>query len=190
MMGEALARILFEKDSPSVGLLNVGAEEMKGHAIVQTTGRILHKIDEQTSKCICIDKPHFRFHGFVEGNDIFKGVTDVVVTDGFSGNIALKAIEGLIWFFFKLLRDEAHGSYWGRIISLFVLPVLRKVKKVIDPRLYNGAVLLGLNKIAVKSHGDADQFSFAQAIKVAVKMAQSNFLEDVEKRLQLLSEIQ
>ncbi|MDR0633039.1 MAG: phosphate acyltransferase PlsX [Holosporales bacterium] len=191
LMGEALARVLLKKNSPSVGLLNVGSEEMKGHAIVQATGQILHLIDEKTQKYSKKeDGIRFHFHGFVEGDDIFKGVTDVVVTDGFSGNIALKAIEGAIWFFFKLLRDTMRDSIIWRIASVGVLPVLRSIKKTIDPRLYNGAVFLGLNKIAVKSHGGADAFAFAQAIKVAAQMVQSDFIEDVEKRLQLLSEIQ
>lgn len=188
LMGEALARVFFKKDSPSVGLLNVGAEEMKGNAIVQTTFRNLIKIREKT------DDPagacsHFNFYGFVEGNDIFKGVTDVVVTDGFSGNIALKAIEGVIWFFFQLLKSSAKRSLYNRILALFVLPLLKSVKRTIDPRLYNGAVLLGLKKIAVKSHGNADAFGFAKAIKVAINMVESNFIKDIEKRLLLLNNI-
>ncbi|MDR0624852.1 MAG: phosphate acyltransferase [Holosporales bacterium] len=199
LMGESFARSLLKKESPSVGLLNVGAEEMKGHATVQTAGRLLHNISKHTSTADgeahtkekeSLAHSYFNFHGFIEGNDIFRGVTDVVVTDGFSGNIALKAIEGVIWFFFKLLKDSMKDSLVSKLVGLTVLPTLRKIKKTIDPRLYNGAVLLGLKKIAVKSHGGADSFGFAQAIKVGVQMVQSSFLEDVEKRLQLLPEIQ
>jgi glycerol-3-phosphate acyltransferase PlsX len=191
LMGEALARVLFKKNSPSIGLLNVGSEEMKGHAIVQATGHMLHLIDEKTQKYADDQEGiRFNFHGFVEGDDILKGATDVIVTDGFSGNIALKAIEGAAWFFSKLLKDGIRDSWFWKIASLGALPILKNIKKTIDPRLYNGAVFLGLNKIAVKSHGGADAFAFAQAIKVAAQMVQSNFIENVEKRLQLLAEIQ
>lgn len=192
LMGEALARALFKKPSPSVGLLNVGAEEMKGNATVQATNRMLRMIDNKTQTGLSseINAAHFNFHGFVEGNDIFKGAMDVVVTDGFSGNIALKSIEGVIAFFFELLKRASEQSIFSKLATLTVLPTLKRVKKTIDPRLYNGAVFLGLRKIAVKSHGGADAFSFAQAIKVAVSMVQANFIEDIEKRLQLLVEIQ
>lgn len=188
LMGEVLARTLLQKEIPTVGLLNVGAEEMKGNAMVQHTGHILHKIDSKTC-----NNPHtlrFHFYGFVEGNDIFKGITDVVVTDGFSGNIALKSIEGAIFFFFELLKRTSQKSIINKIAAFFMLPLLKNVKKTIDPRLYNGAVFLGLKKIAVKSHGNADAFGFAQAILVAINMARSNFSDAIEKRLQLITEIQ
>lgn len=193
LMGEAFARALFKKSSPTVGLLNVGAEEMKGHATVQATNRMLHRIAEKTQHACQADPlkaVEFRFHGFVEGNDIFRGITDVVVTDGFSGNIALKAIEGLITFFFDLLKKGAKQSLWNRWAALMMMPLLKKVKETIDPRLYNGAVFLGLKKLAVKSHGGADAFSFSQAVLVALRMVRANFIEDIAKRLQLLDEIQ
>lgn len=187
LMGEAFARALFKKTLPTVGLLNVGAEEMKGNATVQATSRLLHRIAEQKPS---VDTMPFCFHGFVEGNDIFKGVTDVVVTDGFSGNIALKSIEGVIEFFFQLMKKETEVSWFSKCAALVMIPTLKRVKKTIDPRLYNGAVFLGLQKIAVKSHGGADAFSFSCAVRVALRMVQSNFIEDIEKRLQLLNEIQ
>jgi glycerol-3-phosphate acyltransferase PlsX len=188
LMGEVLAKALLKKDNPTIGLLNVGSEEKKGHAIVQETGHILHQIDIKTNEISEID--HFVFRGFVEGNDIFKGVTDVIVTDGFSGNIALKAIEGSILFLFDLIKNAANASLWRKIVSLLMFPLLKSVKETIDPRLYNGAVLLGLKKIAVKSHGSADAFSFAKSIYVAINMAKSNFASDIEKRLQLIAEVQ
>ncbi len=185
LMGEALAHVLLKKTSPTVGLLNVGAEDMKGPALIQQTAHLLQQIDAQTHQG---RTPHpFCFHGFVEGDDIFKGATDVVVTDGFSGNIALKAIEGSIYFFFHLLKSVAKKSILHRLAALFMLPLVKTVKKTIDPRLYNGAVFLGLRKIAIKSHGGADAFGFAQALLVAVDMAQSNFLEHIEKRLMLMT---
>jgi glycerol-3-phosphate acyltransferase PlsX len=188
LMGEALARVLLQKSRPTVGLLNVGSEEMKGHAIVQKTGQLLHAIDKRTQESM--DLEHFDFYGFVEGNDIFSGVTDVIVTDGFSGNIALKAIEGVILFLFELIKASAKKSLWNKFIALLMLPILKNVKKTIDPRLYNGAVFLGLKKIAVKSHGGADAFGFAKAVCVAINMVQSNFSDEVERRLQLLPEVQ
>jgi glycerol-3-phosphate acyltransferase PlsX len=188
LMGEVLAKALLKKCNPTVGLLNVGSEEMKGNAVVQETGHILHQIDTKTNKMDEIDR--FVFHGFVEGNDIFDGVTDVIVIDGFSGNIALKAIEGSILFLFDLIKNAANASLWSKMVSLLMLPLLKSVKNTIDPRLYNGAVLLGLKKIAVKSHGGADAFGFAQSICVAINMAQSNFASDIEKRLQLIAEVQ
>jgi glycerol-3-phosphate acyltransferase PlsX len=188
LMGEVLAKALLKKSNPQIGLLNVGSEEMKGHAIVQKTGYILSQIDKKTHEIGEVNP--FVFRGFVEGNDIFKGVADVIVTDGFSGNIALKAIEGSIMFLFDLMKNVTNASLWNKIVSPLMLPLLKNVKKTIDPRLYNGAVLLGLKKIAVKSHGDADAFSFAKSILVAINMAQSNFAFDIEKRLQLIAEIQ
>jgi glycerol-3-phosphate acyltransferase PlsX len=188
LMGEVLAKALLKKDAPTVGLLNVGAEEMKGHAIVQQTGQKLHLIDQVTRNDQTLDR--FFFHGFVEGNDIFKGVTDVIVIDGFSGNIALKAIEGAILFFFELIKKSATKSIWNKFLALSIRPILKNVKRTIDPRLYNGAVFLGLKKIAIKSHGGADAFSFAKAVGVAIDMVQSNFSDDIEKRLQLISKIQ
>lgn len=194
LMGEALARVLLKKESPTVGLLNVGSEEMKGNPVVQETGRMLHLIQESVSNSQRQDIDPFVFYGFVEGDDIFKGTTDVVVTDGFSGNLTLKGIEGTVRFIFKLIKEAFGTSVWGRFKALiampFLCPVVSKVKQIMDPRLYNGAVFLGLKKIAVKSHGNADVFSFAQAIKVAVQTARSNFIDDVEKRLHLLTEIQ
>lgn len=185
LMGEALARVLCKKEQPTVGLLNVGSEDVKGPAIVQETGHLLQQMDQDSRHDSSVHP--FHFHGFVEGDDIFKGVTDVVVTDGFSGNIALKAIEGSIYFMFHLLKRAAQQSWRNKLAALCMSPLLKTVKKTIDPRLYNGAVFLGLKKIAVKSHGGADVFSFAQALLVAVDMAQSKFLEDIEKRLRLMT---
>jgi glycerol-3-phosphate acyltransferase PlsX len=145
-------------------------------------------IDQKTQEDPELDR--FSFHGFVEGTDIFRGVTDVIVTDGFSGNIALKSIEGAALFFFELIKKSATESLWNKCIALLMRPILKNVKRTIDPRLYNGAVFLGLKKIAVKSHGGADPFGFAKAVCVAINMVQSNFSDDIEKRLQLVSKIQ
>jgi glycerol-3-phosphate acyltransferase PlsX len=187
LMGEAWASTLFRKKNPKVGLLNVGSEEMKGNANVQQTAQWLHRIAKETQGS---SDSVFHFYGFVEGDDIFEGTTDVIVTDGFSGNIALKAIEGAILFVFSLLKQASQQSFFFRILSFFLVPFFNYVKTVVDPRLYNGAVLLGLKRIAVKSHGGADVFSFSQAVLVALHMAQSSFSADIEQRLHLMEKIQ
>lgn len=188
LMGEALARVLCKKEQPTVGLLNVGSEDMKGPILVQEAGHILQQLAQESQQNLSTTP--FHFHGFVEGDDIFKGVTDVVVTDGFSGNIALKAIEGSIYFMFRLLKEAAQQSWRSKLAALLMKPLIRTVKETIDPRLYNGAVFLGLKKIAVKSHGGADVFAYAQALLVAIDMARSKFLEDIEKRLRLMPPIE
>jgi glycerol-3-phosphate acyltransferase PlsX len=183
LMGEVFAKILLQEKNPSIGLLNVGAEEMKGDEVIQRAGSVLNILRKRTDG-------NFNFYGFVEGDDIFTGKASVIITDGFSGNISLKSIEGTIFFFFELLKKSMKKSIWNKVVALAILPFLKQVKNIIDPRLYNGAVFLGLQKIAVKSHGAADSFGFAKAISVAVNLARSNFSEDIEKRLQLLLEIQ
>lgn len=188
LMGEVLARTLLRKETPTVGLLNVGSEEMKGNPIVQWTSHQLRAIDEKTQESP--DLSRFHFYGFVEGNDIFRGVTDVVVTDGFSGNIALKSIEGAILFFFELIKRAGKASLLKRIAALFTRFLLKGVKRTIDPRLYNGAVFLGLKKVVVKSHGNADAFGFSQAVLAAVDMARASLPEAIERRLSLLTEVE
>ena len=174
LMGEAFAAKIFNIDRPTVGLLNVGSEEVKGHAGVQEAFQILRGIHD------------FNFHGFVEGNDIMSGTTDVVVTDGFSGNIALKAIEGTTRFVRDLLKDCMSSSWRGKLGYLIAKPAFDRVKQVSDARTYNGAVFLGLRHIAVKSHGGTDAVGFSNAVGVAINMVKSNFIESVQARLTLL----
>lgn len=174
LMGEAFASRVFNIDRPTVGLLNVGSEEVKGHAGVQEAFQILRNIDD------------FNFHGFVEGTDIMAGTTDVVVTDGFSGNIALKAIEGTTRFVRDLLQKCMSSSWRGKLGYLIAKPAFDRVKQVSDARHYNGAVFLGLRHIAVKSHGGTDAIGFANAVGVAISMVQSNFIDGVQNRLRLL----
>jgi glycerol-3-phosphate acyltransferase PlsX len=174
LMGEAFAAKVFNIDRPTVGLLNVGSEELKGHAGVQEAFQLLRGI------------PNLNFHGFVEGDDIMAGTTDVVVTDGFSGNIALKAIEGTTRFVRHLLHDCMSSSWRGKLGYLIAKPAFDRVKQVSDARYYNGAVFLGLRHIAVKSHGGTDAIGFANAVGVAINMVKSNFIESVQARLTLL----
>jgi glycerol-3-phosphate acyltransferase PlsX len=175
LMGEAFARQLLKIDRPSVGLLNVGSEELKGNATVQTAAHFLREL------------PDLNFQGFVEGDDITAGKTDVVITDGFSGNIALKAIEGTVRLINHYLKQSLSSSIRGRIGYAVAKPAFKELQRRSDPRLYNGAVFLGLKGIAVKSHGGTDAIGFANAIKVAISMVQQNFIKNVEERVALLT---
>lgn len=174
LMGEAFAAKIFNIDRPTVGLLNVGSEELKGHAGVQEAFQILR------------DMSNLNFHGFVEGDDIMAGTTDVVVTDGFSGNITLKAIEGTTRFVRHILQTCMSSSWRGKLGYLIAKPAFDRVKQISDARYYNGAVFLGLRHIAVKSHGGTDAIGFANAVGVAINMVKSNFIESVQSRLTLL----
>ncbi len=175
LMGEAFARQLLKIDHPSVGLLNVGSEELKGNATVQTAAHFLREL------------PDLNFQGFVEGDDITAGKTDVVITDGFSGNIALKAIEGAARLIRHFLKEALSGSLRGKIGYVIAKPAFKALQNRSDPRLYNGAVFLGLKGIAVKSHGGTDAVGFANAIKVAISMVQQNFIRNIEERVALLT---
>ncbi len=173
LMGEAFASRVLNIDRPSVGLLNIGSEEVKGHAGVQEAFQLLKNTTD------------LNFHGFVEGNDIMEGTTDVVVTDGFSGNIALKAIEGTTRFVRHLLKESLASSWRGKLGYLIAKPAFARVQQVSDARFYNGAVFLGLRHIAVKSHGGTDAVGFANAVGVAINMVKSNFIDSVQERLAL-----
>ena len=172
MMGDAYARAFLGIEKPRIGLLNVGSEEMKGHDEVKEANRILR------SGAIPID-----YHGFVEGNDILEGTTDVVVTDGFTGNIALKTAEGASRLIYTTLKSAIENSFTAKIGYLLARPAIRMALRRFDPRKLNGAILLGLNGIAVKSHGSADGKSFANAIKVAITLVENNVNEKIMDEL-------
>ena len=156
VMGYELVRAVEDaNDHPTVGLLNIGEEEMKGNDQVKQAARLLAD-------------SHINFVGFVEGNDIFNGSVDVVVTDGFTGNNALKAIEGFAKLLGQSLKDEFSRNLFTKFLGLLALPVLKVFKQRFDPGRYNGASLVGLQGIVVKSHGNADRGAFANAIKMAV----------------------
>jgi glycerol-3-phosphate acyltransferase PlsX len=160
LMGDAFSRSVLGLVQPTVGLLNVGSEELKGNDAVRAAAA---RLREPSSPV--------KFYGFVEGNDIAAGTVDVIVTDGFTGNIAVKTAEGTARLFGEFLRSAFKYSLLARIGYLFAGSALRKMRERMDPRRYNGAMLLGLNGIAVKSHGGADALGFANAIGVAVDMA-------------------
>jgi len=166
IMGASLVAAVENTDRPSVGLLNVGEEEIKGNETVKQAGELLKA-------------SNLNFQGNVEGDDIYKGTVDVVVCDGFVGNIALKASEGLAKLFAQQLRAEFNRNLFTRILGLFALPVLNAFKRRFDPRRFNGASLLGLNGVIIKSHGSADVFSFEQAIAKAVEEVRGNLLKRI-----------
>ncbi len=168
IMGESFFRTLMGVEKPTVGLLNVGAEDLKGHELIRTAARVLREAD-----------PDMAFEGFVEGNDISKGTVDVVVTDGFSGNIALKSAEGAARLVGGWVREALQGTINAKFGSLFMAPGLRKLKDRIDPSSNNGGVFLGVNGIVVKSHGGADARGVASAVNMAAGLARQPFRDEV-----------
>jgi glycerol-3-phosphate acyltransferase PlsX len=175
LMGEVFARTVLGLKQPSVGLLNVGSEEMKGHEAVRAAATRLREPGSPIN-----------FYGFIEGDDIGAGTVDVIATDGFTGNVALKTTEGTARLFTEFLRASFRHSLTARIGYLFAAPALAKLRKRLDPRHYNGAVFLGLNGIAVKSHGGADAIGVANAIGVAVDMRNNRLLDLIRDGLQRL----
>ena len=173
VMGSELTSAVDNIASPTVGLLNVGEEEIKGSDIVKQAA-------------VLLAESHLNYAGFVEGNDIFTGKVDVIVCDGFSGNIALKASEGVAQLISHHVQTEYHRSVYTRLAALLSLPVLKSIKRKIDPRHYNGASLLGLRGIVIKSHGSADRVSFANAIKEAMLEVEKNVPERISARLEEL----
>jgi len=168
-MGSAMARVLFDIERPSVGLLNVGVEEIKGLEAVREAGRILREGHF----------PHFAYHGFVEGDDIGKGTVDVVVTEGFAGNIALKAAEGTARQFAQYLRAAMNRTWAARLGYLLARQAFNTLRDKLDPRKSNGAVFLGLNGVVIKSHGGADAEGFANAIDIGYDMVRYELLAKI-----------
>jgi glycerol-3-phosphate acyltransferase PlsX len=175
VMGDVFARTVLGLAEPSIGLLNIGAEEIKGREELRQAVAVLRQTPLAK-----------QIYGFVEGNDIAAGTVDVVVTDGFTGNIALKTTEGTAQLMAFYLRQAFSHSALAKLGYLLVRPALRKFRGRIDPRRYNGAIFLGLNGIAVKSHGGTDALGFANAIGVAADMSVHTFLDKMKAELALL----
>ncbi|WP_193180536.1 phosphate acyltransferase PlsX [Nisaea sediminum] len=175
LMGEIFSRLVLGLSRPTVGLLNVGSEEQKGSDAVRGAAAILREIKSES----------FEYIGFVEGDDITAGTVDVIVTDGFSGNIALKTAEGTSRMITQFLRDAFKSSWAARIGYLLCRGALEQMRKRLDPRRYNGAVFLGLNGISVKSHGGTDALGFANAVCVAADMCRYGFLNKVKEEIAL-----
>lgn len=171
VMGSVVASAVDNNKSPSIGLLNIGEEEMKG-------------IEQVKEAATIITNSNLNYYGFVEGDDIFKGVVDVVVADGFVGNISLKTAEGVAKMFSFYMKQEFKRNVLSKLIGFIALPVLNRFKNKVDPRSYNGASFLGLRGIVVKSHGSADIYSFSQAIKVAMKEVEQNVPDKINSLLE------
>ena len=171
-MGSVVARDLHGIESPRVGLLNVGEEDIKGHEVVQAA----HGLIAQA--------PDLNYLGFVEGDDIFSGEVDVVVTDGFTGNVALKTMEGLARLIAERTRREFTSSLRDRLSGLIARPVLRRLASGLDPRRYNGALMVGLSGLVVKSHGRADALAFSRAVELAARAARGGLTMHIAQALQ------
>jgi glycerol-3-phosphate acyltransferase PlsX len=172
IMGDVFARTVLGLPAPTIGLLNVGSEELKGDDILRDAAEILRASHIAP-----------QFHGFVEGDDIAAGTTDVVVTDGFTGNVALKTGEGALKLIGQLLRQVFSGSIAGRMAYLLVRPGLDRLREWLDPRRYNGAVMVGLNGVVVKSHGGTDAEGFAHALDVGMDMVVHRFNDLIRQDL-------
>lgn len=174
VMGSALVAAVSGRDQPTVGLLNVGEEIIKGSEVIKQTAELLRSAKASGD---------LNFYGNVEGNDIFKGTVDIVVCDGFVGNVALKASEGLASMISNFIKQEFTRSPWRKLVGLLAYPVLSAFKKRVDHRRYNGAALLGLRGLVFKSHGSADAFAFRNALERAYDASRNQLLERVKTRI-------
>lgn len=174
VMGSALVTALSEDENPTVGLLNIGEEAIKGNEVIKKTGELLR---------MAAKSGDLNFYGNVEGNDIFKGTVDIVVCDGFVGNVALKASEGLAKMIVDFLKNEFSNNIFTKISAFFAYPVVSALKKRMDHRRYNGGALLGLRGLVFKSHGAADELAFGYALSRAYDAARHNLLDRVRVRI-------
>ena len=172
VMGSTLVQAMDNNPKPSIGLLNIGSEEIKGDATIKAAAKLIASHTE------------LNYYGFVEGDDIFNGTVDIVVCDGFIGNVALKASEGVAKMMGHYIKEEFTRNLPSKLAGLVAKPVLNSFKARIDPREYNGASFLGLRGIVVKSHGGADDYSFAKAIQVAAIEAEQNVPGRISSQLE------
>jgi len=173
IMGACLVAAVEHNETPSVGLLNIGVEDIKGNELVKGAAELLRASG-------------LNFYGNVEGDDIYKGTTDVVVCDGFVGNVALKSSEGVAQMIASFLRDEFKRNAFSRLAAFVALPVINAFRKRMDHRRYNGASLLGLKGIVIKSHGSADAFAFEKALERAVEEVRNGVPKRISQRMALL----
>ena len=174
VMGSALVSVLQENDSPTVGLLNIGEEAIKGNEVIKKAGELLRSAGNSGD---------LNFYGNVEGNDIFKGTVDIVICDGFVGNVALKTSEGLATMMGGFLKSEFSRNIFTKIAAIVAYPVLNSFKNRVDHRRYNGAALLGLRGLVFKSHGSADELAFGTALNRAYDAARHQLLSRVAARI-------
>ena len=173
LMGSALHKALFDNEIAKVALLNIGSEELKGNTIIKNTYQALNEKKNSL----------YEFHGYIEGNNIMEGKVNVIVTDGFTGNVALKTAEGTARFIVKELKNVMTSSLFGKFASLLNAKNLKKFKDKLDPRLYNGAILLGLDKPVIKSHGSTDAFGFSNSLKVCEKTIRGRLIDKIKKNI-------
>ena len=173
-LGSALFKSLFPNEKPKVSLLNIGSEEIKGTEILKNTSKKLRELS---------NKNNFIYNGYIEGNEIMDGNTNVIVTDGFTGNIALKTAEGTAKFITKNLKKSLTENFFSKISLLFSYFSLKKFREKLDPRKYNGAIFLGLNGPVVKSHGGIDSYGFYQSISLCYKIVKGNLMTEIKKNL-------
>ena len=170
IMGSSLLKSLFPEEKPKVALLNIGSEEIKGNEVIKTTYKKLNQIINED----------FEFKGFIEGNNLMNGDVNVIVADGFTGNVALKTAEGTANFITSELKQAMTSSILSKIGSLISINSLKKFKKKLDPRLYNGAILLGLDSPVIKSHGGTDYIGFANSLSVCEKIVKNNLIDKIK----------
>ena len=173
LMGSALYKSLYPNENPNVALLNIGTEELKGNEIIKETFQILNQ--KKTG--------NFNFSGYIEGNEIMDGEVNVIVSDGFTGNIALKTAEGTANFITSELKKALSGNFLGKISSLLNISNLKKFKKRLDPRLYNGAIFIGLDVPVVKSHGGTDYIGFSNSLDVCHRIVKGNLIKKIKQNI-------
>jgi glycerol-3-phosphate acyltransferase PlsX len=173
IMGSSLYKSLYPKDNPRVALLNIGSEELKGNEIIKETYQQLNQKDHSD----------FEFKGYIEGNQLMNGDVNVIVADGFTGNIALKTAEGTANFITSELKKAMTGNLIGKISSLLNISNLKKFKKRLDPRLYNGAIFIGLDSPVVKSHGGTDYIGFSNSLSVCSRIVRGNLIEKIRNNI-------
>ena len=173
IMGSSLFKSLFPDEKSKVALLNIGSEELKGNEVIKETYQKLNQVVNED----------FEFKGFIEGNHIMDGDVNVVVADGFTGNVALKTAEGTANFITSELKASLKGSILGRLGSIISINSLKKFKKKLDPRLYNGAILLGLDSPVIKSHGGTDYIGFANSLTVCEKIVKNNLIDKIKNSI-------
>ena len=173
-LGSALHKSLFKNEKQKVSLLNIGSEEMKGTEMLRLASKILQEVSNED---------HFIYKGYIEGNNIMTGESNVIITDGFTGNVALKTAEGTAKFITKNLKKSLTENIFSKISLLFSFHSLKKFKDKLDPRKYNGAIFLGLNGPVVKSHGGIDSFGFYHSIDLCYKIVKGNLMSQIKKNL-------
>ena len=173
IMGAALHKSLFPNEISKVALLNIGSEELKGHAVIKNTFQEMQNTNNKL----------FEFHGYIEGNHIMDGNVNVIVTDGFTGNVALKTAEGTANFITLEIKKALTGNLLGKISSLINIKNINKFKDKLDPRSYNGAILLGLDSPVVKSHGGTDYIGFANALSVCEKIVKNQLIDKIKNNI-------